>query len=563
MPPVDNPNGGVNVLTAASNVTIDGFSIDGHNASRGGGVVLNGVAVNSKSGIANVDSFGQQYDVNHLAVQNDVIRNFTLFGMIGDEDTYNGKTPLISTGNVIRDNLIDNMPTVGTSALGSPDQARGISIEDNFYARVTGNVITRTATGIQTIFDLAVDPTGLTSMISGNEVHAYHRGILVYTADTDNHVFDISANKVLAEQGAGTTATAVGIDIERVLSATSVTLSNHDVSGFHVGVEVGYSPTTAGVTVAGGTLSGNVIGVLLSNAGAFKNSAPLAVRAALNGVTVLNSKTSGVQVADTLRQTGATVTLSIDAASTIAGSPRGAVLSGIYAKLSETSAPTVAFTGTPPATSTSSTASFAYSASDNVSTPNDIMARFKLDSGSWTSTTGPINLSGLANGSHAITVEVTDQAGNKGTVSYRWSVQLSTSILTPTVPILIASSDTGVSSTDGVTRDSTPSITGTATPGLSVSILAGTTLLGKVKADTSGKWKFTVGGAGNTGIRTLADGVCAITAIASDASGNTSPASLRWRSRSTALRRPSRSRPRCSRRGSSARHRSRSSSAAR
>ena len=522
VPPVDNPYGGVNILVAASSVTIDGFAIDGHNAALGGGVLLNGVSVNAKSGVSNVDSTGFQYNISGLTVQNNAIRDFFRFGVIGDEDDFNGPGQKISSGNVIQNNLIDNMPTLGSVAVGSPGQGRGISIEDNFYARVSGNLITRAATGIQAIFDLAGDPAGFTSSIIGNEVHAYDRGILVYTSDTDTHVFDVSQNKVRAEQGVGTTATDVGIDLERVLSSTIVSVVNNDVSGFHVGIQVGYSPTTQGVTVSGGILSGNDIGVLLTNAGSFKSGAPQAVQATVVGVTISSSKTSGLEVADTLGQAVATVTLSVGSGTIVTGSPHGVILSGTYAKLAETIAPTIVLTSTPPAQSTTGTASFSFTASDNVSTTDDLTLTYKLDAGAWLSASSPISLTGLANGAHTMVVAATDQAGNKGTASYSWTVASPVVVQAPSLPKLDPSSDTGVSTSDGITRDNTPTFTGTAVAGLQVNISSGTTLLGQVKADSLGNWKFTVGSTGGTSFKTLSDGRYTITATAFDTAGNAS-----------------------------------------
>ena len=79
-----------------------------------------------------------------------------------------------------------------------------------------------------------------------------------------------------------------------------------------------------------------------------------------------------------------------------------------------------------------------------------------------------------------------------------------------------------MSAFDGVTRNNTPTFTGTADAGLQVNISSGTTLLGKATVDALGNWKFTVGGVGSTSIQTLNDGNYAITATASDSAGNTS-----------------------------------------
>ena len=89
----------------------------------------------------------------------------------------------------------------------------------------------------------------------------------------------------------------------------------------------------------------------------------------------------------------------------------------------------------------------------------------------------------------------------------------------PSVPDLEADSDTGASSTDNVTNDSTPTFSGTAEAGSTVEILVG----GLVKATTTatgGTYSATVlAGAA------LADGTRSVTAQATDASANVSPVS--------------------------------------
>ena len=138
------------VVSVANGVTIDGLTIDGHNAAiTTGGATLNGVSVNASSGVSNVDQLGTLFRIAGLTVQNNVIKNFTKFGVLGDGDDYLTSTPFVSSGNVIRNNKIDNVPAVDTAPIGTFLQGRGISIEDTFYASVTGNVITRAATGIQ------------------------------------------------------------------------------------------------------------------------------------------------------------------------------------------------------------------------------------------------------------------------------------------------------------------------------------------------------------------------------------------------------------------------------
>jgi len=79
-------------------------------------------------------------------------------------------------------------------------------------------------------------------------------------------------------------------------------------------------------------------------------------------------------------------------------------------------------------------------------------------------------------------------------------------------------SDTGWSSTDGVTSKDT--LTGTADPNASVTIALGGTVLGTATANASGAWSFTPTG--------LADGPYTITASETNATGLTGSASLNF-----------------------------------
>jgi alpha-tubulin suppressor-like RCC1 family protein/subtilisin family serine protease len=87
----------------------------------------------------------------------------------------------------------------------------------------------------------------------------------------------------------------------------------------------------------------------------------------------------------------------------------------------------------------------------------------------------------------------------------------------PTID-LDASSDTGVSDTDDLTRDATPTVSGGAGAGTNVQVYDGTNLLGAVTADSAGSWSFTPTGA-------LADGEHGLRAVATDAENNQSPPS--------------------------------------
>jgi probable HAF family extracellular repeat protein len=107
------------------------------------------------------------------------------------------------------------------------------------------------------------------------------------------------------------------------------------------------------------------------------------------------------------------------------------------------------------------------------------------------------------------------------TTSGQYHAVLLTPILAaPSAPDLAASSDSGSSDTDNLTKATTLVFRGTAEAGSTVELFRdGATPLGKSPADGGGDWSLTVDST------SWADGTYAITAVATDAAGNVSAAS--------------------------------------
>jgi hypothetical protein len=130
-------------------------------------------------------------------------------------------------------------------------------------------------------------------------------------------------------------------------------------------------------------------------------------------------------------------------------------------------------------------------------------------SGNWS-----ITSSTLSDGPHTVTTKATDAAGNVSAVSGGLSVVIDSSIVLPSIPNMTAATDSGSSNSDNITNSRTPTFTGTAEIGSTVSLYDtdGTTVLGSATADGSGNWSITSS--------TLSEGSHTITAKASDAAGN-------------------------------------------
>ncbi|KAB1069599.1 Ig-like domain-containing protein, partial [Methylobacterium planeticum] len=113
----------------------------------------------------------------------------------------------------------------------------------------------------------------------------------------------------------------------------------------------------------------------------------------------------------------------------------------------------------------------------------------------------------LGEGPHNLSVQLTDAAGNVGAPSM--AITVTVDVTAPAAPVFTTAS--------GVTADATPAIAGTAEAGATVTVFDDGTPLGTVQANARGAWSFTPGTA-------LANGPNLITATATDAVGNISPA---------------------------------------
>jgi subtilisin-like proprotein convertase family protein len=128
---------------------------------------------------------------------------------------------------------------------------------------------------------------------------------------------------------------------------------------------------------------------------------------------------------------------------------------------------------------------------------------------SFNNTANPITA-----GSHDLTAVATDAAGNTSTLSAAFGVSIDTAA--PAAPAITGiAGDTGAPG-DGVTSDATLVISGMAEANAAVEVFLDGGSLGTTVADDLGDWSFD-----NTA-SVIADGTYDLTAVATDAAGNTS-----------------------------------------
>ncbi len=124
-----------------------------------------------------------------------------------------------------------------------------------------------------------------------------------------------------------------------------------------------------------------------------------------------------------------------------------------------------------------------------------------------------------AKNTYSIRVRTTDQGGLWFEKTFIIGV-LNVAEVVPTISGI--STDTGVSSSDGITSDPTLLISGTSEPGMTITVYRGGVLAGSTSANGSGNWVFDYTGT------SLSDGSYSFTATASDTLGHTTAASATY-----------------------------------
>ena len=134
----------------------------------------------------------------------------------------------------------------------------------------------------------------------------------------------------------------------------------------------------------------------------------------------------------------------------------------------------------------------------------------------------------LGDGVHQFTTTLTDAAGNESPQSAAPPLTVDTAA--PAAPTGVTVTDdvapvTGAIAANGASNDNKPTFAGaagSAEAGSTITVMDGATVLGTAVVAADGSWSVTPTTA-------LADGAHSITTRATDAAGNVSPVSPRWR----------------------------------
>lgn len=365
-----------------------------------------------------------------------------------------------------------------SSMLGAGDVLKGSLDGGSTWTDITAKVSGTTLTWNGATLGSGANTLMLkVSDAAGNDSSAYSRS---YTLDTTAPTTTISSIAFSNDSGSSSSDFITNLAAQTV----SGTLSANLQSGETVYVSMNNGSTWVAATATVGMNTWSLSGVMLSGSNTMRikvsdtagNDGALRVQAYTYDTTAPTTNFSGLAFSNDSGVAGDFIT-------NTASQAISATLSGSLAA-----------------------GDILYGSLDGGATWSDITSKASGASLNWTGVT--------LTASNTLQLKVVDAAGNQGAVHSQAYVLDASVPATPSAPVL--TSDSGISGSDLVTNDNTPTFTGSAESGSTVKIYDGATQLGSVTA-TGGVWSYTS--------TTLGDGSHNISATATDLAGNVSPSS--------------------------------------
>ncbi len=264
------------VTLTSSNVTIDGFTINGDDPAVTGAALGDGDDSNVSYGIRPTSNYGSE------TVQNNIIEK-TFVGFRGDG---------VASGSLITKNWFDS--------IGNFDFGYGVSLRADYYADVTNNKMTRVWSGIHlNNFSLAGGPASWN--ISGNNIQSYAGGILYWLEYGGATSATINNNQISAATGA--VANNFGVLMVTIQNTVSPTFTNNTITGTDYGIGLTNTSTTNAITLGAtnAIVNAKLAGVYLTDNLTFNpvNTTPLTSNAYTAAGDVIGVTVSGMSITST------------------------------------------------------------------------------------------------------------------------------------------------------------------------------------------------------------------------------------------------------------------------
>jgi hypothetical protein len=290
---------GILLYVTASNVTIDGFTLEGDNGIIGDGQLA--FESGTRADVGNIVSNGS-FDnttlypfvpVDDVDVKNNRIRSANDIAV----NLYNiSGTGQISDGNEIVCNAFTNMGGQNTLSIpGDPLNRIAVLLYNDTYANVDNNVLGTDLSpvniGVQTgnNYQPAANPANAT--ISGNTARAQRVGIFHNLHYANASPWTISGNNVFGPFSGPPATDGVGIVLWSLSGTSTATVSSNSIGNFPGTSSSGYEiwnvdPTTP-VSISGGIVSFTAVGVYATNWTTSYGSGKTV--ASISGLTVAHS----------------------------------------------------------------------------------------------------------------------------------------------------------------------------------------------------------------------------------------------------------------------------------
>jgi hypothetical protein len=255
VPAYNDPENSPIIVLESSHIIIDGFLLDGNNPSPppgfGAGYNANGVQVYAAAGVQN-GYYPDLLDVDHITIQNNIIRNISYDGVYLDRYRY---FETASGWNFIRDNKFENLwEGLLTYAVD---------------AVIANNTITNVTHGLSVHGVCVASPEGFTPQISSNslsiaewwpaEIEVVHApGIWVNFRRGTASTLNVRANVISTPKPAPAGKIIRAIEVLTVDEKGKVNLIGNVVNGYgncHEGIYAAACWSNDAVTVRGGALN--------------------------------------------------------------------------------------------------------------------------------------------------------------------------------------------------------------------------------------------------------------------------------------------------------------------
>jgi hypothetical protein len=380
VPPTTDMTSGNLLTITASNVSVNGLTLDGDNTTLpDSGVGLGGAFGTSMDAFRGV--FVSTNGLTGISVAKNIVKNFNNDGIRMQQGTNyfaSGPPAVFSSGNSIADNLVKDILVLG------------IDLRNSMYVSVTNNVVSNARYGIYiNSFRIADQGIAANRVISGNTISARQWGVWFNLFHASPYA--LTNNSITAADSAATEPARTawfGVMYSTVSAPQNFTnqpnlplvvtpefwsASNNTIDGsaldvgttgygywlFYVDNNRDASSVDHFGTISGGSVTGVSRGVFLTNrdtdpATSF-GTAAVGAHASLSGVSIaVNAGGTGISLRDSTSWTSSNpaplinkrdVKLNLGSGVTVSGGAKGLVIEQAFASIVGSSLNNIAFSG--------------------------------------------------------------------------------------------------------------------------------------------------------------------------------------------------------------------------